>query len=95
LETVQDNLRRVYGYFGTDLTTSYAPLTAGVNSGLDSGVLVFRSVWRILPTRNSWLNTRPGTQLQLRLTPGASATSLEIVTQLAQVRDAAAFFDSH
>ena len=95
LETVQDNLRRVYGYFGTDLTTSYAPLTAGVNSGLDSGVLVFPFGVANLPTRNSWLNTRPGTQLQLRLTPGASATSLEIVTQLAQVRDAAAFFDSH
>lgn len=86
-------LRRTYGYVGTDLTTSYAPLTAGVLPGLDRGV----QVWPFFTEsggRDSWLSTRVGSLLQLKITPGASATSLELVTQLAQVKSAASFFAS-
>lgn len=91
LEAVQDYTRREYGYLGADLTTSYAPLTAGVLPGLDRGVLVFNFANKAAG-RSTWLNTRVGTLLQLKVTPGASATQLEIVTSLMQVRDAAAFF---
>lgn len=86
-------MRRATGYTGADLTTSYAPLTAGVVPGLDRGVIPI--VWDVFntPNRDSWLNTRVGSLLQVKFTPGASATALEAVTQLAQVRDAAAFYD--
>jgi hypothetical protein len=91
LEAIQDELRRSYGYFGTDLTTSYAPLSAGINPGLDAGVLP------IVPSnlslsRDSWLSTRVGTLLQIKATPGASATQMEIITQLMQVKNADAFY---
>ncbi len=84
-------LRRTYGYVGTDLTTSYAPLTAGTLPGLDRGVQVW-PFWTLSGGRDSWLSTRVGSQLQLKITPGASATQLELVTQLAQVKSAEAFF---
>jgi hypothetical protein len=42
--------------------------------------------------RDSWLSTRVGSLLQLKLTPGASATQIELITRLAQVRDPAAFY---
>jgi hypothetical protein len=42
--------------------------------------------------RDSWLSTRVGSLLQLKLTPGASATQLEIITQLMQVKDPASFY---
>lgn len=93
LEAVQDQTRRTYGYIGADLTTSYAPLTAGVLPGLDRGVLVF-NFGSLSEGRDSWLSTRVGTQLQLKLTPGASATQLELVTQLAQVRDPESFYNA-
>jgi hypothetical protein len=86
-------LRRTYGYIGTDLTTSYAPLTAGVLPGLDRGVQVW-PFFTLSGGRDSWLSTRVGSQLQLKLTPGASATTLELVTQLAQVKSAEAFYAS-
>lgn len=86
-------LRRTYGYLGTDLTTSYAPLTAGVLPGLDRGVQVW-PFFALSGGRDSWLSTRVGSQLQLKVTPGASATQLELVTQLAQVKSAEAFFAS-
>lgn len=92
LDSVQDDLRRDFGYIGADIGTSYAPLTAGTLPGLDNGVLAFPFA-KYQDGRDAWLNTRVGTLLQLKLTPGASATQLEIITQLAQVRDAAAFFD--
>ena len=92
LETEQDRLRRSYGYIGTDISTSYAPLTAGTLSGLDNGVLVF-PFFRESGNRDTWLTTRVGTLLQLKLTPGASATQIELITQLAQIRDAVAFFE--
>ena len=91
LEEQYDTLRRTYGYLGTDLTTSYAPLTAGVLPGLDRGVQVW-NFGSLSGGRDSWLATRVGSLLQLKVTPGASATSLEIITQLAQVKDAGAFY---
>src|SRR6185436_1898392 len=84
-------LRRTYGYMGTDLTTSYAPLSAGVLPGLDRGVQVW-PFFSLSGGRDSWLSTRVGSQLQLKLTPGAAATTLELVTQLAQVKSAESFF---
>jgi hypothetical protein len=38
LEEFYDFVRRSGGSFGADLTTSYAPLTSGVQSGVDRGV---------------------------------------------------------
>jgi hypothetical protein len=91
LEEQYDLLRRMYGYIGTDLTTSYAPLTAGVLPGLDRGVQVW-NFGGLSGGRDSWLATRVGSLLQLKVTPGASATQLEVITQLAQVKDAGAFY---
>lgn len=91
LEEQYDTMRRAHGYIGTDLTTSYAPLTAGTLPGLDRGVLVW-NFGALSGGRDSWLSTRVGSLLQLKITPGASATQLELVTQLAQVKDAAAFY---
>lgn len=91
IEEHYDQVRRAQGYFGADLTTSYAPLTAGVMSGLDRGVVPINfASWQ--QGRDGWLNTRVGSLLQAKVTPGASATTLEIITQLAQVKDAAAFY---
>jgi hypothetical protein len=93
VEERQDMLRRAYGYIGTDLTTSYAPITAGTLPGLDRGVLV----WPFAVEsggRDSWLTSRTGSLLQLKVTPGASATQLELITQLAQVKNAPAFYAS-
>lgn len=91
LEEQQDYLRRRYGYIGTDLTTSYAALTAGTVPGLDRGVLVFPFA-TYSGGRDSWLITRVGSLFQMKLTPGASATTLELVTTIAQVKDAGAFY---
>jgi hypothetical protein len=91
LEEFYDFLRRTYGYVGTDLTTAYTPLTAGTLPGLDRGVLVW-PFFALSGGRDSWLTTRVGSLLQVKFTPGASATTVEFITQLAQVRDASAFF---
>jgi hypothetical protein len=91
IEEHYDFLRRAYGYIGTDLALSYAPVTAGTLPGLDRGVVVWPE-GALSGGRDSWLATRVGSLLQLKLTPGASATSLEIITQLAQVKDAPAFY---
>ena len=93
LEAQQDLLRRMYGYIGTDLTTSYAPLTAGTLPGLDRGVIVYNFAG-LSGGRDSWLSTRVGTLLQLKLTPGASATQLELISQLCQVKDPQAFYEN-
>lgn len=91
LESQLDWLRRSYGFVGADITTTYAPLLAGGITGLDSGVMVLPfSNWA--EGRDTWLSTRVGTLLQIKLTPGAGATQLEIVTQLAQVKNAEAFY---
>jgi hypothetical protein len=92
LESHYDQVRREYGYLGADLTTSYAPLTAGVLPGLDRGVIVF-NFEALSGGRSSWMNTRAGSLLQVKHTPGASATTLEVITQLAQVKDMAAFYN--
>jgi len=93
LESHYDTVRRAHGYHGADATTSYAPLTPGVSSGLDRGVIpiLFDAM---SGGRDSWLNTRGGSLLQVKLTPGASASTLEVVTQLAQVKEGAAFYDA-
>lgn len=93
LESHYDTVRRAYGYYGTDLTTSYAPATAGVQVGLDRGVLVW-PFSALSGGRDSWLSTRVGSLLQLKLTPGASATQMEIITQLMQVKDPGTFYQS-
>lgn len=92
----QDMMRRTYGYVGADITTSYAPLAAGVLAGIDTGVLV----WPFFTysgddNRDSWLSTRVGTLLQLKVTPGASATQLELITELGQIKDAASFYEHY
>jgi hypothetical protein len=91
IEEHYDQIRRGMGYYGADLTTSYAPLSAGVMSGLDRGVVPV-NFDMLSAGRDSWLNTRAGSLLQVKLTPGASATTLEVVTQLAQVKNPSAFF---
>lgn len=91
LEEVQDAVRRAFTYFGNDVTTSYAPVTAD-NVGLDNGVLPILP-WMMTPgSRAAWLKTVVGSLLQVRVTPGASASGVEIYTQLMQVKDAAAFY---
>lgn len=92
VESHYDQIRREYGYLGADLTTSYAPLSAGVAAGLDRGVIPI-NFEALSGGRASWLNTRAGSLLQVKVTPGASATTLEIITLLAQVKDAAAFYN--
>lgn len=92
VEERRDILRRTYGYIGTDATNSYVtPGTAGVLTGLDRGVMVWPFA-ALSGGRDSWLATRVGSLLQLKLTPGASATSLELITMLAQVKDPASFY---
>lgn len=92
VEEQYDMLRRAYGYIGADATTAYTtPGTAGVLTGLDRGVVVWPFA-ALSGGRDSWLATRVGSLLQLKLTPGASATSLELITLLAQVKDAASFY---
>lgn len=91
LEAFQDQVRRTYGYIGADIATSYAPLTPGILPGLDNGVLVY-NFGANQAERDTWLSTRVGTLLQIKATPGASATQMEIITQLAQVKDPTAFY---
>lgn len=91
MATHLDYMRRTYGYIGADTGTSMVPLSAGIPSGLDVGVVP----WNFSTYgqgRDTWLSTRVGTLLQTKFTPGASATQVEIITQLAQVRDPAAFY---
>lgn len=91
LAAFQDYMRRTYGYLGADLTTSYAPLSAGVLPGLDAGVLVWNEA-AMAGGRDNWLSTRVGSLLQLKVTPGASATQLELVTMIMQVGDPNTFY---
>lgn len=93
IESHYDQQRRMLGYHGADLTTSYAPLSAGVVSGADRGVVPI-NFDGLSGGRDSWLNTRAGSLFQIKVTPGASATTLEVITQLAQVKDAAAFYNA-
>lgn len=91
IEEQFDRMRREFGYIGTDLTTAYTPLSAGVMPGIDRGVVC----WNFDAEsggRDSWLNTRVGSLLQLKFTPGASATSVDIYTRLMQVKNPDVFF---
>lgn len=91
IESHYDTVRRTYGYVGTDLTTSYAPLTAGTLPGLDRGIVVW-PFGTYSGGRDSWMVTRVGSLVQIKVTPGASASQYELITQLAQVKDAGAFY---
>jgi hypothetical protein len=91
IESHYDQIRREQGFLGADLTTSYAPLTSGVLPGLDRGVVPI-NFEALSGGRSSWLNTRAGALFQIKVTPGASATTLEVITLLAQVKDMPAFY---
>lgn len=92
LESHNNQVRRALGYTGTDVTSSAAAPTTGGVDGLDVGVLAV-PFWALSGGRNSWLNTRAGSLFQMKVTPGAAASTLEVVTGLMQVRDAASFFN--
>jgi hypothetical protein len=95
IEEHYDFTRRQYGYIGTDIAAAgaFAALSAGTLSGLDVGVVPV-NFDSLAVGRSTWLNTRAGSLLQVKLTPGASATQLEVITQLAQVKDHASFYGS-
>lgn len=95
IEEHYDYHRRQYGYLGTDVigASTYAALAAGTQPGLDVGVVPV-NFDGLCGGRQGWLNTRAGSLLQVKITPGASATQLEIITQLAQVKDHAAFYQT-
>lgn len=92
LESHYNQARRAYGYNGADINTNFAPITAGVDTGLDTGVIVLPFM-ALSGGRDSWLNTRAGSLFQAKITPGAGAGTLEIITQMAQVKEAGAFYN--
>lgn len=91
IEERYDVVRRGSGFLGAFFTTSYAPITAGTLPGLDTGVVPY-NFSQLSGYRDSWLVTRVGSLFQIKVTPGASATQLEILTVLAQVKDSNAFY---
>ena len=94
LESHNDMVRRTYGHIGADVGVAagaYAPLGAGTYPGLDTGVLVW-PFYALSGGRETWLNTRVGSQVQVRVTPGAAATQTEFITLLGQVKDGATFY---
>lgn len=91
IESHYHQLRQMYGYIGATATNSYAPLSAGINAGMDTGVVPI-NFDGLSGGRDSWLNTRAGSLFQFKVTPGAAATSLELITVMMQVKDAAAFY---
>ena len=93
IESHYHQVRQMYGYFGAMNGTSLVPLAAGVMDGLDTGVVPV-NFGALSLGRDSWLNTRAGSLFQVKITPGGGATTLEIVTILAQVKDANAFYNS-
>lgn len=88
-----DQVIRATGFIGAELGTSYAPLTAGTLPGLDRGVMPVNFGWRT-SGRDGWLYTRPGSFVQALITPGASATALEVVALIANAANSAAFYDA-
>lgn len=94
LEAHMDRIRRATGHYGP-APTNYvqaANTPPATFPGIDTGVLPILFSARG-GERDAWLSTRVGTLLQAKLTPGAGATQLQIISQLMQVRDAAAFYD--
>lgn len=95
LEEHYDYHRRNFGYFGTDVPVNgpFAALTPGTTCGLDVGVAPIS--FDVLNTgRQGWLNTRVGSLFQIKVTPGAAATQLEVITRLAMVRDFGQFYSN-
>jgi len=95
IESHYDFTRRQFGYPGTDVAASgaFAAISAGTLAGADIGVVPM-SFDALSGGRASWLNTRAGSLFQFKITPGASATTLEIITRLAQVKDHASFYQN-
>lgn len=93
LESHNNTVRRALGFNGADVTATATAPSAGTVSGLDTGVLVF-PFWALSGGNASWLNTRAGSLFQIKHTPGASATTLEVVTGLMQVKDGASFYQN-
>lgn len=95
IEEHYDFTRRQFGYDGTDVAAAgnFAALAAGTLAGADIGVVPM-SFDALSGGRSSWLNTRAGSLFQFKVTPGAAATTLEIITRLAQVKDHASFYGS-
>jgi len=94
LEEILADVKRFTGYTGSDAGvtgTPYTPLSAGTVAGADVGVIPVLYYSRG-PYNDGWLNTLVGSSLQHKLTPGASATGLEVITQLVQPHDFSAFF---
>lgn len=91
LESHQNQVRRSYGYNGSDITNTATALTSGAADGLDTGVVVL-PFHLLSGGRDSWLNTRAGSLLQVKVTPGAGATQMEVITGLMQVKDPASFY---
>ena len=89
-----DIVRRLYGFNGPDRSAAanaFQSGTVGTTRGIDTGVAAI-PFGLLSGGRDSWLSTRVGTLLQVKATPGAAATQLELVTALMQVRDAQAFY---
>lgn len=93
LEEHYDYHRRQYGYSGLDVTTNgqFGSVPIGSTSGLDVGVIPI-NFDGLTGGRQGWLNTRAGSLFQVKVTPGAGATQLEIITQLAQVKNPGTFY---
>jgi hypothetical protein len=91
LAAFQNYMRQTYGYMGANIATSYAPITAGTTPGIDNGVLVWNEA-DMGGGRDNWLSTRTGSLLQLKVTPGTSATQLELITDIMQVGDMNTFY---
>jgi hypothetical protein len=92
IEAHQEKVARTYGYLGSEIGSSYAPLSPGVMPGLDRGVHVL-NFGADAAGRDTWMPTRVGTLLQAKLTPGAGATSMEVITLLMQAGADGAFYD--
>lgn len=90
IESHKDSIRRSTGYVGPEHKLDYSTALNGL-PGLDQGVLVYDFASQG-GERDTWLSTRVGTLLQFKVTPDSDATQLEIITQIAQVKDAAAFY---
>lgn len=94
IETRLDKTRRTYGFIGAQLTTSYAPLSPlGILPGLDRGVVAV-NFGAESGGRDSWLPVRPGQVFQLRHTPAAGATQLEIVALIGTAASLSTFYNA-
>ena len=90
IESHNDFIRRSTGYVGPRNTNQYTGVSGGL-PGMDQGVL-FYDFEGLGGGRDTWLSTRVGTLLQAKFTPATDATQIEFITQIAQVKDAAAFY---